>query len=330
MPGGQTRSCQWSAWRFRASAGWPVGDLLAFLASLCWTASNVAIARGSGGKGDDNGAFLSILLTAGLASVVWLAGAWGRGWPVLVPASVAWFMLGGALTMFIGRVLSFSSIQRLGAIRGASIKRLVPLFSVLCGVVLLGDALSVSLVIGMLLIFGGFGVLVVESLGRVRVAVQGAATAAHDSDKRRWMRVGLLIGAVSALAYALGNVARKFGLNLMPEPAFGAMLGALTGVLLFLLSALFAPGYRASVRSTFTRFNPWLFGAGLSASAGQLLFFVAIDYTTVSRAALIVSLEVFLTMGMTRVLLPGRESLSMPAVVAAVLGVVGTVVIMLG
>jgi drug/metabolite transporter (DMT)-like permease len=185
-------------------------------------------------------------------------------------------------------------------------------------------------VIGMLLIFGGFGVLVVESLGRVRVAVQGAAAAAHDSDKRRWMRVGLLIGAVSALAYALGNVARKFGLNLMPEPAFGAMLGALTGVLLFLLSALFAPGYRASVRSTFTRFNPWLFGAGLSASAGQLLFFVAIDYTTVSRAALIVSLEVFLTMGMTRVLLPGRESLSMPAVVAAVLGVVGTVVIMLG
>jgi drug/metabolite transporter (DMT)-like permease len=307
-----------------------MGDLLAFLASLCWTASNVAIARGSGGRGDDNGAFLSILLTASLASLVWLAGAWGRGWPVLVPASVAWFMLGGALTMFVGRVLSFSSIQRLGAIRGASIKRLVPLFSVLCGVVLLGEALSVSLVLGMLLIFAGFGVLVAESLARVQATTQGTGAAAHDTGQRRWMRIGLVIGAVSALAYALGNVARKFGLNLMPEPAFGAMLGALTGVLLFLISALFAPGYRASVRSTFTRFNPWLFGAGLAASVGQLLFFVAIDYTTVSRAALIVSLEVFLTMGMTPLLLPRRESLSTAAVAAAILGVVGTMVIMRG
>lgn len=307
-----------------------MGELLAFLASLCWTASNVAIARGAGGKGEDNGAFLSILLTAVVASLVWLAGAWGRGWPDMVPAGLAWFVLGGALTMYVGRVLSFSSIQRLGAVRGASIKRLVPLFSVLCGVALLGDPLSRALVIGMVLIFVGFGLLVLESLARASAGVQGTSPGTAVGDNRRWVNGGLLIGAVSAMAYALGNVARKFGLNLMPEPAFGAMMGALSGVVLFLLSALFVPSYRTSVRSTFTRFNPWLLGAGLAASTGQLLFFVAIDYTTVSRAALIVSLEVFLTMGLTRLLLPGREHLSTSAIVAAVLGVVGTVVIMLG
>lgn len=307
-----------------------MGELLAFLASLCWTASNVAIARGAGGKGEDNGAFLSILLTATVALLVWLAGLWGRGLPAMVPAGMAWFLVGGALTLFVGRVLSFSSIQRLGAVRGASIKRLVPPFSVLCGVLLLGDPVSRTLVFGMVLIFVGFGMLVLESLVRTNEGVRGAGPAGGLGDNRRWVNGGLLIGAVSALAYALGNVARKFGLNLMPEPAFGAMMGALTGVVLFLVSALFVPSYRTSVRSTFTRFNPWLLGAGLASSIGQLLFFVAIDHTTVSRAALIVSLEVFLTMGLMRLLLPGREHLSAPAIVAAVLGVAGTVVIMLG
>jgi drug/metabolite transporter (DMT)-like permease len=297
-----------------------MGDLYALLSALCWAAANVTIARGAPRSGGDNGAFLSILLTLAMAAAIWVSSGLAHGWPRLSTIGAAWFALAGALTIFIGRVFLHSSIQWLGAMRGSSVKRLVPLFSVVMGVALLGDPLSVVLVAGMLLIFAGFALLVFES-GR-----HGDPTAPK---RRRWANPGIVYGAVSALAYAAGNVARKYGLIDMPDPAFGAMLGSLVGALLFVVTSAFAGGYRDGVRSTFTRWNPWLTGAGLLTSAGQLLFFVAIDHGTVSRAALIVSSEAFLTMGLSLAAFRGRERLTSAATIAAALGMLGTIVIML-
>ncbi len=141
------------------------GDLLASGATLCWSAANVSIARGSaaadGGHGSDNGAFLSILLTAVLATGLWLAVGGNRS-PVNLPG-VLWYALSGMLSIFIGRVFLHSSIQWVGAVRGASIMRLMPLFSVLLAITLLGESLTPNLVAGMVLMFSGFGVLAHES-----------------------------------------------------------------------------------------------------------------------------------------------------------------------
>ena len=303
-----------------------MADLVALIAAVCWGGANMCIARGAGGKGEDNGAFLSILITATIAALVWVVAGWGAAWTLPAASSIAWFALAGALTIFIGRVFLHASIQWLGGIRGASVKRLSPLFSVLLGVVLLHEPLSRGLVLGMVLIFGGFGLLVLESMQRAGLD-SSSGPAAASARRPAWVNPGLALGAVSALAYAAGNIARKYGLHGLPDPAFGAMLGSLVGALLFVVTARFVTSYRVAVHSTFSRVNPWLLGAGILASVGQLLFFVAIDRGTVSRAALIVSSEVFLTMALTRWLTPGREHLSRLAVVAAVLGVAGTVLI---
>jgi len=132
---------------------------------------------------------------------------------------------------------------------------------------------------------------------------------------------------VSALAYATGNVSRKFGLDALPDPAFGAMFGALVGMLLFLAAATRLQSYRVAVVSAVTVYNPWLLGAGVLASVGQLLYFVAIDQSSLSRATLIVSIDVFLTILFTLVFFRGRESVSAYAIGAAVLGFLGTAVI---
>lgn len=311
----------------------PTADIAALIAAFCWSCANIAIARGSGGRGGDNGAFLSILITSAFAAVVWVAEASRRGWVVPTWAAIFWFALAGALTIFIGRVFFHSSIQWLGAVRGSSVKRLAPLFAVLLGVLMLGDPLTGPLVLGAGLIFAGFGVLVHESLSSSAAAARaGAGGQAADAGGMRawraWVNPGLFFGAVSSLAYAAGNIARKYGLHDMPDPAFGAMLGSLVGAILYVVTAAFVDEYRTAVRNAFTRFNPWLLGAGVLASAGQLLFFVAIDLGTVSRAALIVSSEVFVTMAITYLLFRKREPLTRAAVAAAVLGFAGTVVIM--
>lgn len=304
-----------------------MADLIALLAALCWSGANIAIARGARGKEGDNGAFLSILMTAGIAAAVWVVESWQGGWVAPTAAGIAWYALAGALTVFVGRVFFHSSIQWLGAVRSSSVKRLAPLFSVMLGVLLLGDPLGWAMILGMALIFAGFAALVHESAtGARRQGVAGAPAAGIGA----WVNRGLFLGAISALAYAAGNIARKYGLHEMGGPAFGAMLGSLVGALLYLGTACFVESYRSSVRYTFTRFNPWLFGAGILASAGQLLFFVAIDHGTVSRAALIVSSEVFITMAITMLLFRDSERLTRSAVAAAVLGFAGTVAIMAG
>jgi drug/metabolite transporter (DMT)-like permease len=307
-----------------------MGDFLALVAALFWAASNVTIGIGlqrQGGKGADNGAFLSILLTALLAAAVWLGGGLHFRWTELAGQGIVWFAVAGVLTVFVGRVLLYSSIRWLGAIRGSSLKRLVPFFSVLLGVMVLDESLSRMLMLGMALIFGGFAVLVHEALVRQRGPRPPEAAPLTPAAKFL-ANPGFFYGTVSALAYAAGNVARKYGVMYLPEPAFGAMLGSVVGALLFVLMGAFISNYRSAVHSTFFRFNPWFFAAGVAGSAGQVLFFFAIDYSTVSRAAMIVSTEVFLTIILTVLTIRDHEKVTRSVIVAAVLGGLGTLAIL--
>ena len=178
------------------------------------------------------------------------------------------------------------------------------------------------------LIFAGFGVLVWES--KQKIAPHHPGDAAYQGPSRQTLRMGMVYGVVSAGAYAAGNMSRKFGLLHISEPAFGAMLGALVGAVLFLASAVFLQSYREAVKNTLQKPNPWLLSAGILASAGQLLYFVAIDWSSLSRATLIVSMDVFLTILVALVFFQKREAVNRYAVLAAALGVLGTGVIIGG
>jgi drug/metabolite transporter (DMT)-like permease len=306
-----------------------MADLIALLAAVCWAGANSCIAKGSS-RGSDNGAFLSICLTMLIAGAVWVLELDMSTMPDLSLVGVLWFALAGALTIFLGRVFFHSSVQHLGAVRSSSVKRLVPFFTVALGITWLGETLRPAAAMGMLLIFLGFMLLVVESR---RKDFQGKKVDdSQISGGRRissWLSAGMVYGVVSALAYATGNVSRKFGLDALPDPAFGAMFGALVGMVLFLAAATRLQSYRVAVINAVTVFNPWFMGAGLLASAGQLLYFTAIDQSTLSRATLIVSIDVFITIIFTVVFFRARESISTYAVGAAVLGFLGTAVIIL-
>ena len=222
-------------------------DIIALLAATCWAGANTCIARGSSHQGGENGAFLSILLTAFIAGVVWVIGG-GTDGQALNTEGLAWFAAAGALTIFVGRVFFHSSVQYMGAVRSSSVKRLVPLFSVVLGVVCLGESLSLSALLGMVLIFAGFGVLVWES--KQKIAPLDPSGPVPQGPTRQTLRMGMVH---------------------ISEPAFGAMLGALVGAVLFLASAVFLQSYREAVKNTLQKPNPWLLSAGILASVGQLL-----------------------------------------------------------
>jgi drug/metabolite transporter (DMT)-like permease len=111
----------------------------------------------------------------------------------------------------------------------------------------------------------------------------------------------------------------------MPDAIFGTLIGAVTGIVAFLLVALFSDRYKSDVIATFTVFNPGLLLAGIFSTLGQICYFVALKYSTVSKIALIASMEVFLTMFLTYVIMRGKVRITRDLLVAAVLGFIGTV-----
>ena len=98
-----------------------MGEWAALASALCFAIANVTIMRGASRKGDDNGAFLSLLLTAGIAALGWLLTGLWRGFAPVTPEALGWFALAGVCAAFVGRVFMYASVQRLGAMRAAAL-----------------------------------------------------------------------------------------------------------------------------------------------------------------------------------------------------------------
>jgi drug/metabolite transporter (DMT)-like permease len=107
------------------------------------------------------------------------------------------------------------------------------------------------------------------------------------------------------------------------------MFGSIVGALVFVLVAQRVDSYRVSLRQTFTSFNPWLFAAGILSSAGQLLYFAALSSSTIARCAVISSMEAIFTIFFTVAVSRSFKQLNLPILLAAALGVAGTLFIVL-
>lgn len=295
-----------------------LGDALALASALCFAGSSIIVARGAPRGAEDNGAFVSLLITIAISGALWLALGAARGFTRVNAEALAWFAGAGVLTAFVGRVFLYSSVQHLGAMRASALKRLQPLFAVVLGMLVLGETLRGAAAAGAALIIASFVVL---------VATTGPAGDAAQPFGRRILNAGYLYGPVSALGYASGYLLRKMGLAQAPDALLGAMVGCIAGAGLFALTALFRPRYAAAIRATFAHPNPWLMGAGVLASFGQILYYAALNESPMSRVALLASMEVFATIFLGLLFLRRREQLTPGLLLAASLGFAGSAVI---
>lgn len=302
-----------------------MGEALAILSMTLFALTNIAILRGHDGKSRSSGAFLSIVITFFMSTLIWLIMVFRNGWPDVNATAVGWFALGGFLTIFVGRVLLYASIQHLGAIKASAVKRLNPFFSVLLGVLILGERISFPMMIGMLLIVVSFAVLVRQAVFVDDDDSGAQARKAFD----RLLNLGYLFGPVSAFAYAAGYVARKQGMMILPDSALGTMIGALTGIIFFVITSIFNEIYRDDLRKTFTVFNKWFLMAGCLSTFGQISYFTALNFIGITKIALITSVEVFMTMILSAVVFQNREKLTPDLIVAAGLGFLGSVFVIL-
>jgi drug/metabolite transporter (DMT)-like permease len=300
------------------------GDAFAIASATSFSLANIFIARGSRPEGGDNGAFLSLLITAAIAGAGWAIEGAVRGFEPVTGRALAWFAGAGVFTAFIGRVFYYASVQALGAMRSSAMKRLNPFFSVLLGVLVMRDAMNGSMLAGLVLIASSFIVLVAAAWPRGRPPPHRA-----ERIRTRVLNWGYLYGPISALGYATGYMLRKMGLGEAHHALLGAAVGCLVGALLFLVTAAFNRDYASAVKAAFQRPNAWLLAAGVMSSSGQILYFAALNVSSISRVALLSAMEIFVTLFLGTLLLRKRETLTPSLLAAAALGFGGSAFIIL-
>jgi len=317
-----------------------LGSFYALMSALGFSSANIMVRKGTSESSKNNGAFISMVITALISGVIFIGIGLSRGWPLLSWEGIFWFCLAGILTTFFGRNLLYTSIQLLGAVRASAIKRLNPFFAVLFGVGLLNEPITLPLMLGLLFIFISFTLLIYEndkkSNRQHNKEVSVDSEAITETHKKKTMKVynviskSYIYGIASSVCYALGYVVRKVGLSEINEPFFGTFLGAGVGVLVFILMAGFKERYSISVKTSFEKFEFWLILAGVSTSLGQIFYFLALSKIEVSRVALIASVEVVITLILSAIFLKKVESLNGTVILACILSMAGAMILAMG
>ena len=299
-----------------------LGELFSILSVLAFALGGVAIAKARKSGPGDGGAILSVAFTAALSAALWLSAAPApeslAGRPYAL-AGLAWFALSGLLATALARSMYFLSVRDLGAIRGAALKRAIPFFSVLFGVVFLGEILTSAKLGGLFLI-----AISVAALAAVDLTGSGKfSTPAADKIEP----LGYVWGTASGLCYASAYVARKLGLNLIPDGALGTFVGAMAAISYYLLAALVSQNSRRAIISALIARNNWSVVAALCFAAGQITNFYAIQYTAISTIGAIQSLEVFVSMLIAACILRTEPAPNRVTIAAAILATAGVLLV---
>lgn len=288
------------------------GETLALAAALAYGAAGVAIVRGRASARGDNGVLVSVVLTASFSGALWLG--WGRvgldtlGAGSAAPALAA-FVLAGLFSNVLGRTAMYRATERIGAVGAGLLRRLTPVFAIPAAVLLLGEWPALPVLAGGALVLAGVFFYLHTPAGRI------AGLPAS----------GILLGAGSALAYALAYAFRGAGLGPLPDPALGAFMGALAACAWFALAALIGRGGGFHAPDL----GPWQLLAALLLSAGQILQFFALGAASVATVAVIGALDVLFSALIVLALRTGEPVALSRLPAALALAAAGTALIVL-
>ncbi len=265
------------------------GGLLAAFGALCYAFSSVAIAKSSqSARGRGNDVLLSVVMTAAVSGMLWLLiGPPLPDYEKVVLVGVGYFVFAGLLGNVIGRLTLFRSVELAGAIETGFIRRLIPVFAAIFAFLFLGEVITATIVIAFLLVTCGVLIMLANSSAKVAVASDVSPRNPVDKTKGRALAIG------SAAGYGGSFVARKLGMQTLPDPLAGVFIGALTGLLWFAASAVLRIRPRHHPRELLQWPSGWQFLAASSMTIGQVALFFALMLTNVTAVAIISSVEMF-------------------------------------
>lgn len=297
-----------------------IGELLAVSNALLYSFSNIFNKRALEQMDKDSGMVITLVvnnLFNGLALLaLYLAGRWVP----LVDGGIIWFVMAGALTSFVGRYLLLESVNINGPSRAGTYKVASPVFTTFIGMFILSEQVNTGSLAGILISLAGLWVISIRDLPAGEKDKQAA--------NRSWLagNTGVVIGLASGLCFAIGIASRKVGLQIWPSAMGGAFMGSMTALVLTLAS-LQARGKKVPWRQMVEKKAVNYMYSGLSTSVAILCFFIALQYTTVTVANVIASVEPLFTIILAYWMLRKKENINTRLVFGAVLVTTGAALI---
>lgn len=196
-----------------------------------------------------------------------------------VGSAVLLFMVAGVLSSYLGRRGYFRSVETMGPSRAAAVQVSNPVFALVFAWVFLQETVSAV----------GLGALAVVVLG---LWLTSQVPADEAGTRMSWQTMPLSVvgpALVAAICYGLGNVARGAAVDEWREPVLGGLLGAVTGLLAYLLFRVPVGRLLAGLRAADRR-GIWLWVlVGAVTIAGQVAVIAATAYIPIAVAVAISS-----------------------------------------
>jgi drug/metabolite transporter (DMT)-like permease len=238
----------------------PVVYALALVPALLWGFSPILSKRGMAAGGTSLQASLVVVLvdsTLYLVSLAVLQG--GDAFSGLTTATLAVFLLAGVFGTALGRLATFTGVDRVGASVNSAGISARPLFATMLAVLFLGEAAALSTAVGVVVLVVGLAALAL----------------AKGGDISGWEPYELLFPIAAAGCFAIGNVLRRYGLTSSDVTSLEAVAMNELAALVVLFGYAVARGrlgeLRASPRETWGYFA----GSGIITAVALLSLFAA-------------------------------------------------------
>lgn len=280
-----------------------LAELVALVASVCTALSSVMATRG---MRDSNPDTANLVLTGIQAFVLTGLLLWDV--PGLNLVALGWFALAGVLGSFVGRLFTMISYKRIGVSGASALIGTSPVVTIFLAVVFLSEPLRFMILLGGLLVFGGVAL----------INLRGGELSLD------WGLVYLPL--VASFFYALSNIIRKLGTNILPHAVLGAQVSTVAGLVACGVYVFARGGFRLlQVNKQNIR---WLGGAGVVNALAWVMVTRAINLGRVSVASSIIYSYPLFSMLLSWYLL-GDEELTGSMVFGSVLIVLGVAVVSL-
>jgi drug/metabolite transporter (DMT)-like permease len=289
------------------------GIVYALCAGLFWGTSPVLVKRGLAGA-DVSAATLyqqaTILLTLLVSAL--LEGDLFAG--KIPSAAVLIFAGTGVVGAYLGRTLFVRSVDQIGASRAQSLNNSSPSITVLLAAAVLGEPLSLNVLIGVMFIISG-----------VFFVTQSDMTPGGKVGARR-----LTLAAVLAtLCYGVVPVLKKFGTDHGGPPVLGALVMHATGLALLMTLGNWLKIERKWQKIPLSSLCCFV-AAGFLYAIGSIFTLKALVHAPASMVAPIWSAQPIVSFFLAKTTLRGIEEVTFRDGAAAALVVVGVLVLRWG
>jgi DME family drug/metabolite transporter len=276
---------------------------LALSSALLSAAATVLIRQGLRGYGPITGVWLNMLVgTICLWAAVVFTGGLGRP----TPLAVGLFVLAGLIGTVAGRLLRFMAIEAVGASITGAFANVTPLVSSALAILLLGEDVTLPVVLGTLVIVAGATLL---SFGGRSLGVRP---------------VQLWLPILSATCFGIVAILRKVALGGM-APVPGTAVNVTTALVAF-TGYLLASG-QAGAMACRGPSLAYFVAAGVTENAGVFLVVLALSLGTVSVVAPLTNVTPLFVIAFSLLFLRGIESLNARVIGGSALIVVGAILI---